>query len=86
MQRHLMLCPNCGEPIRRGLNKVIQARNDTNESKIRQRRCLACDHKFWTCETDLPPGAIKWMPSDDPDTNSFSVPRRVRGFRKVTFS
>ena len=81
-----MLCPNCGEPIRRGLNKVIQARNDTSESKIRQRRCLACDHKFWTCETDLPPGAIKWLPSENPDTNSFSVPRRVAGFRRITYS
>ena len=81
-----MLCPNCGEPIRRGLNKVIQARNDTNESKIRQRRCLACNHKFWSVEVDLPAGAIKWMQSDDPDSSTFSVPRRVAGFRKVTFS
>jgi hypothetical protein len=81
-----MHCPNCNEPIRRGQNKVVQARNDTNESKIRQRRCLACNHTFWSVEVDLPPGAIKWMPPEDPDINSFSVPRRVRGFRKVTFS
>jgi hypothetical protein len=26
------------------------------------------------------------MPSEDPDTNSFSVPRRVAGFRRITYS
>jgi transcriptional regulator NrdR family protein len=81
-----MHCPNCDAPAIRGANKVVQARNDTVESKIRQRKCMTCGHKWWTCETDLPVGAIKWVQSDDPDTNSFSVPRRQPGFLRISYS
>jgi hypothetical protein len=81
-----MHCPNCDALAHRGFCKVIQARNDTVESKIRQRKCLTCNHKWWTCETDLPAGAIKWMPPEDPESSSFSVPRRVVGFRRITYS
>ena len=80
-----MHCPNCDTPAHRGKNKVLQARNDTVESKIRQRKCLTCNHKWWTCETDLPPGAVRWVVSDLEDS-TFSVPRRVAGFRRVVFS
>jgi len=81
-----MHCPNCDTPAERGNCRITQTRNDTIESKIRQRVCLKCDHRWWTVETDLPEGAVKWMEPADPDSNSFSAPVRVAGFKRVTYS
>jgi transcriptional regulator NrdR family protein len=80
-----MHCPNCDAPAHRGANRVVQARNDTIESKIRQRKCLSCDHKWWTVEVELPVGCIKWVREDDPDSKSFSLPRRMPGALRVVF-
>jgi transcriptional regulator NrdR family protein len=85
MENKLLNCPNCGTPASRKLNKVLETRHDTVESKIRQRKCLNCGNRWWTCETDLPPGAVKWASSEN-DTSTFTVPRRVPGFLRITYS
>jgi transcriptional regulator NrdR family protein len=80
-----MHCPNCDTSVDRSTCRIIQTRTDTIESKLRERQCKACDHKWWTCETDLPPGAVKWKANEE-DYNAFAVPRRVPGFLRVTYS
>jgi transcriptional regulator NrdR family protein len=80
-----MHCPNCDTPVDRSTCRIIQTRTDTIESKLRERQCKSCDHRWWTCETDLPPGAVKWKTNDE-DCNAFTVPRRVPGFLRVTYS
>ena len=84
----ILHCPNCDTSAERSTCRIIQTRSDTVESKLRQRQCRICDHKWWTCETDLPQGAVKWRVNDDDDvdSNSFTVPRRVPGFLRVTYS
>jgi transcriptional regulator NrdR family protein len=82
-----MHCPNCDTSAERSTCRIIQTRSDTVESKLRQRECKVCSHKWWTCETDLPLGAVKWMLSDDDaGPSSFTVPRRVPGFLRITYS
>jgi transcriptional regulator NrdR family protein len=79
-----MHCSNCGEPIRRGTTRILQARNDTIESKLRNRICKHCNYRFWTVEVELPPKTVKWVRCDDPDTNVYSVPTRMEGARRIT--
>ena len=79
-----MHCSNCGDPIRRGTNYIIQARNDTIESKLRQRKC-GCGYKFWTVEVEVPQNTVKWVKCDDPDTNVYSVPTRIAGAQRISF-
>jgi hypothetical protein len=50
-----MNCPICDEVI----SRVIASRPDTVESQLRQRRCTSCNHTWWTCEVELPLGAVK---------------------------
>ena len=73
-----MNCPICDEII----SRVIASKPDTVESQLRQRKCISCHHKWWTCEVELPLGAVKWVRPDNTDC----VPRRLAGFRRVTFS
>lgn len=81
-----MRCPNCDTPAERGNCRILQTRSDTIESKIRQRKCMNCDHKWWTVETDLPDGAVKWTEATDPDSNFHSMPIRQPGFKRVSYS
>jgi transcriptional regulator NrdR family protein len=81
-----MNCSKCDHPIKRGTSSVLQSRRDTIESKIRQRKCFNCGHKFWTCETELPPNSVKWVNNLDIYTSHSTIPIRVPGARRVTYS
>ena len=80
-----MHCPSCDQAADRTKCLVIQARNDTIESKLRQRRCIDCGHIWWTVEVDLPPEAVKWQRENKDERGKFAVPRRVAGFRRIVF-
>jgi len=69
-----MNCPKC-DSVR---IRTVNTRHDTVESVVRDRKCLRCEHKWFTCEIDLPRHAVKWG-----DAASL---KRVEGYRKVVFS
>jgi hypothetical protein len=77
-----MNCPICDAST----SRVLVTRQDTIESKLRQRKCASCGIKWWTCEVELPLGAVKWADPETADLRRFPVPRRVAGFRRITFS
>jgi len=81
-----MHCPCCDTEANRQNCRVTQSRNDTIESKIRQRKCLSCGHKWWTCEVDLPPGSVRYVQFEDDEDNLYNGPIRLTGFKRVTFS
>lgn len=77
-----MNCPKCDALS----SRVMATRQDTVETKLRQRKCVSCEHRWWTCEVELPLKAVKWTAPENTDLYSFPVPRRVAGFRRITFS
>lgn len=77
-----MNCPNCDATA----NRITETRNDTIESKLRRRKCIECGHSWWSCEVELPPGAVKWVRPDGVNNRLFPVPRRAVGFRRIMFS
>jgi transcriptional regulator NrdR family protein len=79
-----MHCPICDTPASKGNNKILMARIDTCESRLRQRKCN-CGHRWWTLEVELPPHSVKWAQADIEDA-TYSVPKRKKGALRVTFS
>jgi transcriptional regulator NrdR family protein len=62
MEVGTMKCPNCGS-VRVGV--VLTDLTDT-EDRIRRRRCLICEHRWYTfqpAEISVPDYAITWPSS-----------------------
>lgn len=68
-----MQCPNCGSSVLR----CIKAWQDTAETMVRRRRCVHCEHTFFTVEAELPPDALL-------QGRDWSLTRRP-GFKRITF-
>lgn len=81
-----MNCPNCDTFADRQRCRILQSRNDTIETKLRQRFCTNCEHRWWTVEAELPAGAVKWVRRDDPDLSAHPLPIRQAGFKRVSYS
>lgn len=67
-----MNCPNCDNRYHR----VINTRQEGEETTIRQRLCLGCAHTFHTVEVHLPPESVCWKNK---------VMQRLDGFRGIRF-
>lgn len=67
-----MNCPRCAE----NQSRVLQTRQETPESTIRQRICRCCGQQWFTLEVELPEGSVKWLGS------SLS---RKEGFQHIKF-
>lgn len=70
-----MDCPGCGADVTR----VLMTRKDTDLSRMRRRRCQACDLAFFTVEVRVPDDAVMWVPRP-------RGMRRRTGFRNIAFS
>lgn len=81
-----MNCKQCDHPIKRGTSEILHTRRDTSESKIRQRRCFNCGYTFWTCETELPLNTVKWVANKSITTSRNTIPVRLAGAKKITYS
>ena len=69
-----MDCSRCGSDA----VKVLLSRKDTDVSRVRERHCKSCDHRWFSLEVELPAGAVEWVEG----------PRKVRrkvGFKRVEF-
>jgi transcriptional regulator NrdR family protein len=69
-----MDCARCGSDA----VKVLLSRRDTDVSRVRERYCQGCDHRWFSVEVELPVEAVEWI----------AGPRKVRrreGFRTVEF-
>lgn len=62
-----MKCPYCfGSRL-----KVEFSKHDSTSSIVRQRKCLHCQKKFWSCEVEIPRAAFRWEGKDIQRTPSF---------------
>ena len=69
-----MDCTRCGSDA----VKVLLSRRDTDTSRVRERHCGSCDHRWFSVEVELPAQAIEWV----------AGPRKLRrrtGFKHVEF-
>ena len=69
-----MDCPRCGADGTR----VLVSRKDTDVTRMRRRRCAACDYHFFSVELQVPDEGVAWAPS----------PRglkRLDGFKTIDF-
>ena len=51
-----MDCPKCGAD---GV-RVVESRKDSDISRVRRRRCVACNHDFFSVEVELPAEAVRY--------------------------
>ena len=68
-----MNCPNCNSKY----SRVMNTRQETVKTIIRQRICKDCAHLFYAVEIVLPYEAVHW------ENKSM---QRVDGFRTIQFS
>ena len=70
-----MDCPRCGAD---GV-RVLESRKDSDISRVRRRRCGACNHQFFSVEVELPSEAVRY-------TKGAHRPLiRVEGYKHVMF-
>ena len=69
-----MDCPKCGAD---GV-RVLMSRKDTDVTRIRRRRCVACDHHFFSLEVVIPDGGVEWVKGP-------RGMRRREGFKRFDF-
>jgi len=67
-----MNCPNCNSKY----SRVMNTRQETVKTIVRQRICKDCAHLFYAVEIVLPCEAVRW------ENKSM---RRVDGFRTIKF-
>ena len=68
-----MKCPICNSPYTR----VMNTRQESVKTIIRQRICKDCAHLFAAVEVLLPDGSVRWKNKSM---------ERVEGFRTIRFS
>jgi len=51
-----MDCPKCGAD---GV-RVVESRKDSDTSRVRRRRCVSCNHDFFSVEVELPTEAVRY--------------------------
>jgi len=69
-----MDCPSCGADGTR----VLISRKDTDVTRMRRRRCTACDYRFFSVELQVPDEGVSWAPAP-------RGMRRNKGFRRIQF-
>lgn len=80
-----MDCPKCGAVYRK--NTVLATRVDTIESIIRNRKCLDCNHRWYTLEIEIPFAGLKYVTGAigaDGRRHYWSI-KRLPGFRRIKF-